>query len=153
MVIQLKYFKLIGSVLLVLIVLLQLYYKSYPIEFEEVYKCENIGNNSYIDGAVWLTITDEKFNQFYNTEDLEKMLQYDFDKENYSYIVCYGHELKKLSFQVSNPKRRILLFVPYEIVGNALLDKNEDNMIYVYRIKKMNLTVNYHDTSSCTFYN
>lgn len=147
-----KYLKASIVFLIVFGISILLYNMTYSLAFENVSECEEPNKNIFIEGILWYTVTDEKYQQFFSIDEIKKSIHYDFDTENYSYIVCRNHQLKKMTFKISNPKKRKFIFFPYEIVGNAVLDKEADNKIYVYRIRKMNITIDYHNPDSCTFY-
>lgn len=139
------------SICLILTVTLVLYFKTYTLDYEQVYKCSY---DTYDDAfnVPWCTVVDEKYKPFRDSETIINNIDYDFDLSNYSYVITYKHELKDLKYKLTNPKQRIFIFIPYEIVGNATLSASSDNSIYVYKIKKMNLTNDYHDIDSCTIY-
>ena len=147
-----KYLKALTVFLVALGISILLYNMSYSLDFERVYECEEPNKSIFMEGISWCTVTDEKYQQFFSMDEIKKSINYDFDTENYSYIVCHNHQLKKMTFKISNPKKRKFIVFPYEIVGNALLDKETDNKIYVYRIRKMNITIDYHNPDSCAFY-
>ena len=78
-------------------------------------------------------------------------VKYKFDLENYSYIVCYGHELERLTYRYIKPIKRKGL-IPDALTGKATMSsKNQDN-IYIYRIKRKNVVCYFHDMDICTKY-
>lgn len=139
------------SICLIITVTLILYFKTYTLDYELVYKCSY---ETYYDAfnVPWCTVVDEKYKPFRDTETVVNNIDYDFDLSNYSYVITYKHELKSLNYKLTNPKQRIFIFFPYAIVGNATLSASSDDYIYIYRIKKMNLTDDYHGSDSCTRY-
>ena len=67
-----------------------------------------------------------------------------FDFDNYTYIFTIGHELVNIEYSYSQFKNRRLLFFPEQLVGIVTLDENLVDMVFVYRVKRMNIDLDYH---------
>lgn len=133
-----------------------IYNVNFNLKFEYVGTLS--GNSTYTSDnssslfTSWFTIRDQSYNGFYDEGQLDFMVKskddlknYDFDYDNYTYVVTVGHELKKISYSYSQMKNRKFLFIPKQFVGNVILDKNNTDNIYIYRIKKMDIDYDYHD--------
>lgn len=128
------------------------------LQFEYVDKIPIEYNEEINSDTPWFTVVNEEYAPLFGLGNLQgsygvdvESVQSDFDLNNYSYVVCYGHELNRITYSYLNPKRRIGL-IPYELTAKATLSSEKQNYIYIYRIKKANIVCNYHDMDSCTEY-
>jgi len=107
-----------------------------------------VAEKFYGDELKWFSVRDEKFQGFHGTG--EEMLRgftgksFDLDIENYTYIVTIGHELESLKFSLSAIKNT---FPPKQFVGIITPKEERADLIYIYRIKKMDIDYDYHDPS------
>lgn len=105
--------------------------------------------NSITDELKWFTILDDAYNPWFD-ESIFKEFQADlsdirFDKDNYSYVVTINRELKKLSYNYLAFSGSINRYH-----GRVTLGKETPGKLYIYRIKKMNITIDIHDWNSNT---
>lgn len=132
-------------------------YKLCHIKYELVYEF-TVNNTQNFDKLPWFTLVDSKYQPFFDEDyltnenglNLKENIDYDFDYDNYSYIVCCGHKLKEL--RPTDVKKRVFLVLPYEISATATLEKEKSNIIYVYRIRKFNIACDYHNMAGCTLF-
>ena len=91
----------------------------------------------------WFSIRNEKYNPWYDLNYISDIglncEEWDIDK--YTYIICLGYELKKLSFSplLLNIKSDFQI----EYIGITEFNSAFSNRVYVYRIPKMNIDFNY----------
>lgn len=128
------------------------------LQFEYVDKILIEYNEEINSDTPWFTVVNEEYAPLFGLGNLQgsygvdvESVQSDFDLNNYSYVVCYGHELNRLTYSYLKPKRRKGI-IPYELTAKATLSSEKQNYIFIYRIKKANIVCNYHDMDSCTEY-
>lgn len=138
------------SVSLLSVLLYFFYTKNRNIIFEEFE--EYSVNSTEIESNIWFTLRDEKFNGFYSTEKLKQYgIETDnisFDFEHYTYVITIGHKLKDIKYSYSLTKNRKLLIFPKQFIGRVTLDKDSENKIFIYKIKRMDIDCDYHDPKS-----
>ena len=127
------------------------------LQFEFVYKIPIDYNEETRKSLPWFTIVNDRYDPMFDLNSLENYgvdinnVKYKFDLENYSYIVCYGHELERLTYRYIKPIKRKGL-IPDALTGKATMSsKNQDN-IYIYRIRRKNVVCYFHDMDICTKY-
>ena len=142
-------FIMVIFVLLIILIFI-IFIFNFNIKYE--YVATFSGNISSENSLSWFTLRDEKYHGFFDETRLENLLKtkeklnnYDFNYEKYTYVITVGHELKQISYSFSQMKNRKLLFMPKQFVGNVELTKEYTDKIYVYRIKKMDIDCDYHN--------
>lgn len=108
--------------------------------------------NSITEELKWFTILDEDYNPWFDESLLTDQYHVDlsdvqFDTEHYSYVLTINRELKKLSYNYLAFSGRISRYH-----GRVTLGEETPGKIYIYRIKKMNITIDIHDWDSNTYY-
>ena len=125
-------------VVVFLVVLLNL---NYNLKFEKVEEFIPNDELNPINSTMnpWFSIRDEKYYPWYDVDYINNMgIKYEeWDLNNYTYIICQGYELKKLSFSpvLLNNKSGFLI----EYIGITEFNDEFSNCIYVYRIPRMNI--------------
>ena len=142
-------FIMVIFVLLIILIFI-IFIFNFNIKYE--YVATFSGNISSENSLSWFTLRDEKYHGFFDETRLENLLKtkeklnnYDFNYEKYTYVITVGHELKQISYSFSQMKNRKFLFMPKQFVGNVELTKEYTDKIYVYRIKKMDIDCDYHN--------
>ena len=83
------------------------------LQFEFVYKIPIDYNEETRKSLPWFTIVNDRYDPMFDLNSLENYgvdinnVKYKFDLENYSYIVCYGHELERLTY------RFLIKYIPF----------------------------------------
>lgn len=117
------------------------------LNFEEVYQTEFDYDSHRRD--MWFTIIDGKPESEFVEDDIES-LGIDnsiFDFHKYNYIIAFNHKIKRIVYSYSKANQRNKILIPTSIIGNATLEKNITNYIYVYRFNKIRISSNWHDFS------
>ncbi|MBP0960160.1 MAG: hypothetical protein J5992_08545 [Oscillospiraceae bacterium] len=131
-------------VIVVLITGVIFYNKDYNLDYTLVYyeTCDNTDDNTY-----WFSLRDEKYNGFFTEEYLRNygVKFSDFDYENYTYIVTFGHELKGITYSPKKTKNRVMFVFPKQYIGKVVLCKENTGKVYIYRVKKMDIDCDYHE--------
>ncbi len=127
----------IGALLLISIVfnLILLYHHEFYLDFEEVYREKR--EDVKVMGR-WYSIKDEKYRGFFSEENFPN---YDFDCDNYTYIVTFGYELEAISYSFSRmiDKKVYTLGLPIQFVGEIIYKDLPTNYVYIYKVKKINI--------------
>lgn len=133
-------------------------FKTNSIDFELVHEIEVKKHNNF-QMIPWFSLVDDSFLPFFDVKYLTNddgldlgNVNYDFDFKNNSYIVCCGHELIDIQFRYSNVKRRIFGFIPYEFYAQATLSQEEYDKVFIYQIRRMNISCDYHNVNESTVY-
>lgn len=120
------------------------YNKDYNLGYTLVYSesCDNINADEY-----WFSLRDEKYNGFFTEEYLRNygVGFSDFDYENYTYIVTFGHELKEITYSPKEMKNRVMVIFPKQYIGKVVLCKENTGKVYIYRVKKMDIDCDFHE--------
>ena len=150
-----KHRNLILSTLFMILLLLIGGIGLFKLNFFKEIKFETVGsydcNKDYFEDLAWFTLRDASYNGFFPPETLDSLGVVDhnisFDYDNYTYVVTVRHELSKISYSYSQTKNRKLIIIPKQFVGNVELKKGITNKVFIYRIKKMDIDCDYHETS------
>lgn len=127
------------------------------IKYEFAYKIPITYSEQSRDNLPWFTVVNENYEPMFNLDSLgnygvdKNTVEYKFDLENYSYIICYGHELKKITYRYIKPIKRKGL-IPYTLTATATMSSENQNGIFIYRIKRKNITCDFHNMDNCTKY-
>lgn len=105
----------------------------------------------------WMSIIDERYYPLYNKDFLvnlygKDILKYeDFsDTDKYSYIVTFGRKLCSIAYKPCEARTKYFGLIPRQYRGKVTLgDEVDYELIYVYRIKKINLV---HDEYGTDYY-
>jgi hypothetical protein len=128
---------IIGVLLFISIVLnlILVYQHEFYLDFEEVYREKR--EDIKIMGR-WYSIKDKKYRGFYSEENFPN---YNFDCDNYTYIVTFGYELETISYSFSRmiDKRKVSLGLPRQFVGEVVYEDVPTNYVYIYKVKKLNI--------------
>jgi len=102
--------------------------------------------------VVWFSLRHESYNGFFSAELLNnygvETEHMTFDFENYTYIITVGHELRGVEFSYSVFKNRKYFILPDQFVGKVTLDDNLVNRVFFYRVRRMNIDLDYHSPRS-----
>ncbi|MBE6838148.1 MAG: hypothetical protein E7507_01210 [Ruminococcus sp.] len=136
---------IIPIVIIVALIIGAIFYnKDYNLDYTLVYSetCDNTD-----DGLYWFSLRDEKYNGFFTEEYLDNFgVEFsDYDYKNYTYIVTFGHELKRITYSPKETKNRVMVVFPKQYIGKVVLDKEDTGKIYIYRVKKMDIDCDYHE--------
>jgi len=72
--------------------------------------------------------------------------EFNFDVSEYTYVVCYGYNLKKLTFSKANVSGSFSN--PTYYYGKAYLEKNENpNVVNIYMIRKISIENDPHSNT------
>lgn len=121
-------------------------YKNIP--FEKIAESEvKLTLNSQ--QLLWFTLRDESFNGFFDISMLD-MLGVDYsdieiDYNKHTYVVTIGYELTDLSYSYSEMKNRKLVIFPKQFIGKVELKDEFNEMIYIYKIERLDIDCDYHD--------
>ncbi len=74
------------------------------------------------------------------------------DRENYTYVVTCGHKLKNISYNLFETKNRKFIVFPKQFVGRVVLEYEESDNIYIYKIKKIDIDCDYHDRARNVYF-
>lgn len=134
-----RIFLILIMVILIIINILLIYKHYFKIKFEEVYR------ESYIvseDSIIWHSTRAETLsNSGCNNKEIFSVDFNDYNFEKYTYVICYGHELVDLSYSFSEIKNSNgLYFIP-----RAVLKMEKKDMVYIYRLKKINIDYDMHE--------
>lgn len=153
---------IILSIILVISLILNLYLYvnlNIPLEFEEVYVQKNLKENlaeitkqkredkPYY---YWAALTDSKFEDFFCGKDfISRNVEFnDYDYKNFTYIFTFGYELSEISYSLNEAKNHKFIVIPSPVIGKVILKDDYKNNIYIYKIKKMDITYDYHDVKN-----
>lgn len=118
------------------------------IQFDKIYESK-VELDSYSDQLVWFTLRDKCFDGFFDISMLERLgVDYSnmkIDYNNDTYVVTIGYELVNLSYSYSDMKNRKLGIIPKQFVGKVGLKDEFKEMIYIYKIKRLDIDCDYHD--------
>ncbi|MDE5974445.1 MAG: hypothetical protein K2G73_07230 [Eubacterium sp.] len=94
-------------------------------------------------------IKDSKYNGFYDGAEKLKYLYpcYEFNKLNldkFTYVVSINGTIESIVYNGRNCKRRTQLGFPDVYTAIVNYSKTNDNIIRIYKIKKINIDYNYH---------
>lgn len=133
-------------VLLIIFNILLLYRHYFQISFEEVYK------ESYPiseDTIIWQsTRTVSLDDTNYTNKEIFSVNFEDYDLQKYTYIVSYGHELIDITYSFSEMKNSNgLIFIP-----KTIFKSEKNDVIYIYRIKKMNVDYDIHNSDRNVYF-
>ena len=127
-------------VLIGVLIFISLYNRVFLLDFTLIETVKNDTIPQITSRPIWLSIRDEKYCGFYDTEyfsdygiDVDKL-----DLNNYTYIVTFGYKLNSISYSPRKCNYTSGLFLR-EYTGIVDLDDNFNFEIYVYQIKKMNI--------------
>ena len=127
------------------------------VQFEFVYKIPIDYNDEIRKSLPWFTIVNDRYDPMFDLDSLENYgvdinnVKYKFDLESYSYVVCYGHELKRLTYRYIKPIKRKGL-IPYALTAKAIMSSENQDNIYIYRIRRKNIVCYFHNMDICTKY-
>ena len=111
--------------------------------------------NSITDELKWFTILDDDYDPWFDESLFEEykvdLSDVRFDKENYSYVVTVNRELKKLSYNYFAVGGVPFIGVD-RYYGRVTLGKETPGKIYIYRIRKMNISIDYHYRDNNIYY-
>ena len=108
--------------------------------------------NSITEELKWFTILDEDYNPWFDESLLTDQYHVDlsdirFDTEHYSYVLTVNRELKKISYNYL-----AVGGTPLRYYGKVTLGKETPGKIYIYRIRKMNISIDYKDRDKNIYY-
>lgn len=105
---------------------------------------------------LWFSVRDDKYYGFYDEKCLLKYCEdYNIgtiDTQKYTYIITCGHKLSSISYSFSEMKNRSFIIFPKQYIGKVLLEYEETDMVYIYRVKKIDIDCDYHNSSYNVFY-
>lgn len=135
-------FKVIFSTLIaaLMITMLFIYFHDFNPEFTEVYSKSSNGavkeNSPY-----WICLKDPDYNGFFSVGFLKQYnVDYDdWDLENYTYIVTFGYEMKKIEYSFSDCLNWDFSILPKNYLGKLTLGSEKTDVIHIYRIKKADI--------------
>lgn len=115
--------------------------KEYSLEFEkieEVFPVEEL-NEPYCTMKPWFSIRNEKYYPWHEVDYVSNIgIKYEeWDLDKYTYIICQGYELQKISISPILLNHKSTFSIEY--IGITEFNKEFSNCIYVYRIPKMNI--------------
>ena len=137
--------KIIFICIALLVVLVFLLNFKYTLKFEPIEKVIPNDELNPISSTMkpWFSIRDKKYNPWYDLNYISNigLSCEEWDMDKYTYIICFGYELKKLSFSplLLNMKSDFQI----EYIGITEFNEEFSNCVYVYRIPKMNIDFNY----------
>ncbi len=107
--------------------------------------------NSITEELKWFTILDEDYNPWFDESLLTDQYHVDlsdirFDTEHYSYVLTVNRELKKISYNY------LAVDGDHRYYGRVTLGEDTPGKIYIYRIKKINISIDYHYRDNNTYY-
>lgn len=98
----------------------------------------------------WMSLISEEYEPLLDIEYLEgqygigKILSEQIDTEKYTYVIVFGHELKAISYNLSDARTKYLGFIPKQIIARVVLSQKKTTSIYVYKVKKCNIVNDYY---------
>lgn len=96
--------------------------------------------------AYWVGLRHPKYGGFYSEEILDAYnININLDFNKYTYIVTFGHELKRISYSYNTMKNRKLVFIPKQFIGKVVLLEEFKDKVYVYRIPTMDIDCDFHE--------
>jgi hypothetical protein len=126
------------------------------IPYEKVTQYEFSLDDDNINYTFWFTIRDELFNGWFTNDYLTNMgidiSNIEFDYNKYTYVITIGYELHRISYSYSDMKNRKFGFVPKQFVGKVELQRELKNIVYIYRIKRMDIDCDYHERNRNVFF-
>lgn len=104
----------------------------------------------------WLTILDGSFSDEFLEEEVENLVKSKIDIENmnfnkYNYIVTINHKLKNIKYNYFKCNQRNKFLIPTSIIGEATLEKQSANKIYIYRFRKINISPDWHNLDNLNY--
>jgi hypothetical protein len=145
-----KILRYILIVVLFILVLMSifLYKKRWDIQFEEVAFYETNIVLTQDESLLWFSLRHSNYHGFYSVEYLRNygvdVSDIEFDFDNYTYIFTIGHELMRLEYSYSQFKNRRFLMFPKQLIGIVTLDEGLVNKVFVYKINRMDIDLDYH---------
>lgn len=99
----------------------------------------------------WFTIIDGKISDEFVGENINNLVKSEIDTEKmnfnkYNYVVTINHKLKNIKYNYLKCNQRNNFLIPTSIIGDATLEKELTNKIYIYRFDKINISSNWHSS-------
>lgn len=99
----------------------------------------------------WFTILDGKISDEFLDKNALNLIkpQIDVDKmdfDKFNYVVTINHKLKNIKYNYLKCNQRNDFFIPTSIIGEATLEKQSTNKIYIYKFDKINISSNWHSS-------
>lgn len=139
----------VGVVLLIVgTVLMNTFVVTHTVQLELVDEKEAASVSEAIDSNYFFT-KDDSYQGFYDgvLRLQEYIPDYDISALNiqeYTYVVSFNCKIEEITYSGRVCKRRTILGFPDVYTANVTFDKTSDNVIRIYRMKKINIDYDYH---------
>ena len=134
-------------IIVVIAVLVVLYHKTWNLDFEEEesfeYNHTALTQEDHNNTLKWFSL---RHNSYQGANSIDTLKRYGvdveglhFDFDNYTYIFTVGHRLISIKHNYSIFDQRNVLLLPNRFVGIVTLNKQCEDKIFVYRIRRLNI--------------
>lgn len=143
------FFSAILILLIVGIVLINIFAVTHTAHLKMVDKREAVSVSEAIDSNYFF-IKDDSYQGFY--DGVLRLQEYipDYDisalnTQEYTYVVSVNCKIEEITYSGRACKRRTLFVFPDVYTANVTVDNTSDNMLRIYRMKKINIDYDYHN--------